>query len=166
MPPRRFTPAELAACTCPPMSSIFDGAVSAFAADCPTHGITESPGRGVGQEVTTACASSEERYDTPRPGDSPTRRWRSDVEWFADAMEAKLKANDHKGGWDADEPVELLRRLREETAELAKLVKPTGGISLVMLDDPERVAILAEAADVANFAMFIAELCAKGMVLK
>jgi hypothetical protein len=69
---------------------------------------------------------------------------RPEVLAFAQAMEAKLKENDHKGGWKACTPPWLMERLREEVHEPGSAV-------------PERV--LGEAADVANFAMFIADVC-------
>ncbi len=77
---------------------------------------------------------------------------RTEVQLFADAMEAKLKANDHKGGWKGCVPSWLLRRLAVEVRELTDAVKrrkegwPPGKIR-------------GEAADVANFAMMIADVC-------
>lgn len=67
------------------------------------------------------------------------------VRAFARAMEQELKANDHKGGWHDCDPAWLLGRLREETDELAGAVAAGG---------PD---VLAEAADVANYAMMIAD---------
>lgn len=84
-----------------------------------------------------------------------TRRWRREVEAFADAMEAQLRANDHKGGWKMDKPEDLFVRLTEEASELdheiaQKYIRET-------LFDPSEV--VKEAADVANFAMMIADVC-------
>lgn len=70
---------------------------------------------------------------------------------FARAMEAKLKENEHKGGWHDDLPDELMARLHEETEELENAIHPARN------RDPRRV--LREAADVANFAMMIADVC-------
>lgn len=67
---------------------------------------------------------------------------RQEVSWFSLEMERKLKANDHKGGWRDCSMDYLFRRLREEMDELA----------LAEGDD-----IIDEAADVANFAMMIAD---------
>ena len=61
-------------------------------------------------------------------------------------MEAKLRENDHKGGWQGDTATSLLKRLREETDEVEQAL---------MAWEPELV--LREAADVANFAMMIAD---------
>jgi hypothetical protein len=78
---------------------------------------------------------------------------RDDVRWFAVEMETKLRANDHKGHWrNCDFPY-LDRRLDEEIKELKS--------ALSRLDHPvtpeQRQRVIAEAADVANFAMMIAD---------
>jgi NTP pyrophosphatase (non-canonical NTP hydrolase) len=67
---------------------------------------------------------------------------------FAEEMESKLKANDHKGGWRNDSPWALLERLREEEEELAT--------AIARCASPEEIR--AEAANVANFAMMIADV--------
>lgn len=65
---------------------------------------------------------------------------RREVDWFADQMERVLQAHDDKGHW-SNCPIEyLLRRLREEVAELE--ANPSD---------------IDEAIDVANFAMMIAD---------
>lgn len=82
------------------------------------------------------------------------------VDVFAGRMKAKLAANAHKGdrdGWRCDPPHALLRRLREEVKELADLID----VALVNDDgtDPDFADKVAdECADVANFAMFIADV--------
>ena len=66
---------------------------------------------------------------------------------FAEVMEEKLAANRHKGdreGWRKESVEWLLGRLRVEVEELAAA------------EPDEQVA---EAADVANFCMFIADNC-------
>ena len=71
------------------------------------------------------------------------------VREFGSAMRGKLKANQHKGnraGWRTDSPQALLRRLREEVAELEHAVA-TGG------------DVRKESADVGNFAMMVADSC-------
>lgn len=70
---------------------------------------------------------------------------RDSVLAFAAQMERKLRANDHKGGWSNESPEWLLSRLREEVAELEQLVASGGP------------GVVGEAADVANFAMMVAE---------
>jgi len=71
---------------------------------------------------------------------------RDEVVWFARAMEAKLKANDHKHHWHGAEMNYLSVRLTQERKELSAAIASR---------DPER--ILNEAADIANFCMMIAD---------
>lgn len=71
------------------------------------------------------------------------------VLWFAAEMEAKLRENDHKGGWSECTVGYLVERLREETVELE-----------MALDAKPFDVVIREAADVANFAMMLADLCA------
>jgi NTP pyrophosphatase (non-canonical NTP hydrolase) len=96
--------------------------------------------------------------------------WRPAVVAFANAMEAKLRANDHKGGWDRDSPDALMARLEEEYAELRVVVHRhlyevramTGMRSVDEIPfgfGLTEEAVLGEAADVANFAMMIADVC-------
>ena len=73
---------------------------------------------------------------------------RKEVELFADAMERKLQANEHKGGWKHDSAMSLLPRLRQEVQELTRAV-----------GEGTDEDILSEAADVANFAMMVADVC-------
>ena len=74
------------------------------------------------------------------------RRWRPEVTNFADAMEAKLRKNDYKGHWHYTGLQYLSMRLTQEREELRRAVDR---------GNPEEV--LNEAADVANFAMMIAD---------
>ena len=76
---------------------------------------------------------------------------------FAKRMEAKLEKNRHKGdreGWLADDIDDLLERLREELCELDNAICDTHGNTA---DAWMAKQIANEAADVANFAMFIAD---------
>lgn len=89
---------------------------------------------------------------------------RESVMWFSREMEAKLAINDHKGGWAACDVRWLLKRLNEELEELQNVImtrqlesgyRSAGeGLSLI---DTDNEAIIKEAADVANFAMMIAD---------
>lgn len=89
--------------------------------------------------------------------------WRPEVVAFANIMEAKLQENDHKGGWKTDDAEDLFVRLGEECVELSE------AIGLWRIQDDWRSAALhllacrknvaREAADVANFAMMIADVC-------
>ena len=71
---------------------------------------------------------------------------RPEVAAFAQEMERKLRANDHKEHWSALSRQRLFMRLTQERTELRRACER---------GDP--VEILAEAADVANFAMMIAD---------
>ena len=79
---------------------------------------------------------------------------RPPVRALAQAMEHKLRANDHKGQWGtygmAYGPY-FLARLREEVAELE---------AAILAGESPR-AVLMEAADVANFALILADSYAK-----
>ena len=74
---------------------------------------------------------------------------RPEVQWFAEQMERKLRENDWKGGWQVDSYQSLCQRLKEEGSELEQLIPS------VLKDSPSHV--IGEAADVANFAMMIAD---------
>lgn len=78
---------------------------------------------------------------------------RPEVIAFAMAMEAKLQKNDHKGGWDGMTPRKLLQRLKQETRELDRLLPAR------RKSPGTRADVLGEAADVANFAMMVADVC-------
>lgn len=71
---------------------------------------------------------------------------RKEVVVFALAMEAKLRENDHKRHWRYLDRRTLSRRLTEEREELRKAFR---------IGNPDDV--LREAADVANFAMMLAD---------
>lgn len=75
---------------------------------------------------------------------------------FTDVMRAKLIANLHKPGWQGDKLSALLDRLVEETDELREaLLDPR-----CLRGDTDHV--VQEAADVANFAMMIADVAGLG----
>lgn len=76
---------------------------------------------------------------------------RAELVWFAEEMEKKLRENDHKGGWDGCDPWGLIVRTYEELGELCDAY--TSG------EDPDTV--IREAADVANFAMMVADIVRK-----
>lgn len=69
---------------------------------------------------------------------------RPQVLWFANEMERQLQANDHKTGWDRMAARQLLNRLKQETIELGRAIESGKNVA-------------EEAADVANFAMMIAD---------
>jgi NTP pyrophosphatase (non-canonical NTP hydrolase) len=79
-------------------------------------------------------------------------RLRPEVLAFAQIMEQKLRANDHKGGWKSDAPGPLFDRMLEEVNEAWQ----------AMLKWPRdtkayRDSLAGELADVANFAMMVAD---------
>ena len=87
---------------------------------------------------------------------SPTFRY---VLLFAARMEAKLAKNRHKGdrnGWINCNPDELAFRIENELAELEEALRRVRHKENIVVS--EREAIANEAADVANFAMMIADI--------
>ena len=78
------------------------------------------------------------------------------VDWFAPQMAAKLRQNRHKPNWRGEHMVALLRCLRAEVDELEEALAfylSTSG----ELRDGLAHQVYAEAADVANFAAFLAD---------
>ena len=96
-------------------------------------------------------AASPERVREQAIEDSPTWPW---VLAFAHEMEAKLAENRHKGdreGWARSGAYDLLHRLRQEADELELRIDHGCQNGL-----PEST-VIGEAAEVANFAMMIAD---------
>ena len=87
-----------------------------------------------------------------------SQRLRDSVESFAWEMERKLAMNDHREGWDDEEFSFFLRRIRQEVTELKKafnqLLDYRDGAPSVIA----RHAFTEECADIANFAMMIADV--------
>jgi len=78
---------------------------------------------------------------------------------FARRMEAKLAKNRHKGdrdGWITCNPDDLAFRIQDELNELQEALRRVRSKNNVVA--PEREAIINEAADVANFAMMVADI--------
>ena len=71
---------------------------------------------------------------------------RASVLWFAEMMELNLLANDHKGGWENETCEYLSGRFVEEVYEF-----------IDAMDSCNASDIIHEAADVANFAMMLAD---------
>jgi len=73
------------------------------------------------------------------------------VHAFALAMVAKLEQHKPKKGgregWEEDDPLDLMRRVQQEARELSKAINRS---------EPDET-VLAEAADVANMAMMVAD---------
>jgi len=77
--------------------------------------------------------------------DEKFRGMRPQLAWFANEMEQQLEANDHKSGWQYSTLKQLLRRLKQEVGELERAI------------EKGKPLVVEEAADVANFAMMIAD---------
>jgi hypothetical protein len=104
---------------------------------------------------------------------------RAPVDAFSQEMESVLRENDHKGGWSECAPHWLMRRLCEEFAELvqtfdagqhhravvAKVVQHLHDAGWLLyasglgLKSSNPTLTRIESADVANFAMMIADVC-------
>ncbi|HKY40736.1 MAG TPA: hypothetical protein VJN18_32600 [Polyangiaceae bacterium] len=80
------------------------------------------------------------------------------VQWFAEQMERKLRENDHKGGWDADNKYSLMNRIGQELRELRAVARKYAELHF---GDTTREQLaergVREAADVANMAMMVAD---------
>jgi NTP pyrophosphatase (non-canonical NTP hydrolase) len=90
---------------------------------------------------------------------------RPEVLVFAQAMERQLRANDEKGGWDQETLSWLFGSLQEEVEELQEVLG-LGKCTPCRCGSfpPSKVnpaAVVREAADVANFAMMLADNAAK-----
>ncbi|HUT60667.1 MAG TPA: hypothetical protein VNA25_22710 [Phycisphaerae bacterium] len=106
-----------------------------------------------GKRITDLIVKESEGYKMLRraePVGEPVA-WRPEVRAFATLMEERLRANDaEKGmaGWKAAPADRLMACLFREVAELGVAVHKLG---------PDDIA--HEAADVANFAMMVADVC-------
>lgn len=79
--------------------------------------------------------------DAPRPV----------VETFAEEMEKQLKANDHKGGWETSTNYWLMEGLKKNLAALRTCVNQEPKVLI------QQEEIMRRAANIANFAMMIAD---------
>lgn len=85
----------------------------------------------------------------------PTKlMWRPEVQAFAEAMERKLRQNDHKGGWKKESVAWLEKRLTEEGAELAHEIKKFRDKQ----ETADKERLLSEMADFMNFLMMLADV--------
>lgn len=74
-----------------------------------------------------------------------------EVAAFANEMKRKLALRASKGGWKGESPEMLLAALLEELNELIEALYPEEG-------EPDADAVRAEAADCANYLMFICDV--------
>jgi hypothetical protein len=107
------------------------------------------------EAVATRVLGVQEQIDAaPTPAPDRVRvldEYETAVANFAKVMLAKLRANADKGHWRYEGMGYLLRRLSDESGELKRDAKA---------DPLSPVEVMKEAADVANFAMMIAECAA------
>jgi len=83
---------------------------------------------------------------------------RKELQWFAEEMEAKLRENDHKSGWHGNTVRSLFQRLREESDELLVQSHPLQLDTIAeTLSREDACELIRECADIANFAMMIAD---------
>jgi hypothetical protein len=84
---------------------------------------------------------------------------RKEVLQFAEEMENKLRQNDHKGHWLNCRWYEIFPRIMDERDELLAAIKPrelhTMNHNLTLQQKRE---IISECADIANFAMMVADI--------
>lgn len=112
-------------------------------------------------ELLASCTVSAATTTPVAPSTDAGSGWRPEVRAFADLMEQTLRKNDHKGTWKGEARLWLLSRLREEVQELEEAISYAQ--SYDTSDRGARInpwgAVGREAADVANFAMMIADVC-------
>lgn len=77
---------------------------------------------------------------------------RPEVIWFALQMEGKLRENDHKEGWRDEHLFYLINSLDRERRELWEALNEPD------LTEKHAREIIRECADVANFALMIADV--------
>ena len=87
---------------------------------------------------------------------------RKEIKWFCEEMENKLKKNDYKTHWTKTWVPNLFMSLSSEVSELKKLKHKysLGGETKVEkpLTKTDRKNIVGECADIANYAMMIADI--------
>lgn len=104
-----------------------------------------NPDSGITYEVGFTDPSVIGQYNMP-------------LTWFAGEMEKKLLKNTHKGGWEAMRPYELYSLLNKESVELYSALEALSTEwSLGRPVATEARDVIKECADVANFAMMLAE---------
>jgi len=88
------------------------------------------------------------------------------VQQFALLMEQKLRENDAKGGWHGESTGWLMSRLHQEAEEVTRAIVAQDIVRSLPQTRETAVTLIAlrrniarEAADVANFAMMIADMC-------
>ncbi|WP_144940144.1 hypothetical protein [Paenibacillus sp. 32O-W] len=94
-----------------------------------------------------------------QPGSEHVRK---EVQWFAQQMEERLKANDHKGGWDRETIEWLKERLFQNYRDLeTSILNIRAWQENGDLTDREINRLIGDCADIANRAMMIADVSRK-----
>lgn len=87
---------------------------------------------------------------------------RAEIQRFAGAMEKALQENDHKGGWKNESvnflTVEAECHLKCLEMQARRLIQD-GAYEPVETTAELKAKILDDAADVANFALMVADIC-------
>jgi len=81
---------------------------------------------------------------------------RSEVKAFSEIMEQKLKENDHKSHWGNLENSWLIGRLKDELKELENAIYKAPSQDAEWQEKLD-IELQRECADIANFAMMIAD---------
>lgn len=76
---------------------------------------------------------------------------------FALLMEARLRANDYREGWRGLGTLQILAGLQASLADLLRQLAPATAAANTAAAPAQREAIAVEAANIANWAMFIAD---------
>lgn len=92
--------------------------------------------------------TGESKITKPDFKDKPD--YEPEIKQLVDAMRYKLKKNAHKGRWEDLTIADAIKRLREEVVELEEAASRDSEIEIIL-----------EAADVANFALIVANLATK-----
>ena len=103
----------------------------------------------------------EQTYERKaRKSDITLAECRPQVLSFAILMEEVLRENDHKGGWEDCDLEDLSQRIWGEAFELSAAVRPFYQAICMgdAVSDLMQIEIGNEAADVANYAMMVADL--------
>ncbi len=100
------------------------------------------------KHISKALGDAPAAATTEVTGDWPLPSIRRVVLRFAVEMERELRENDWKGGWDDEDPETLFESLEEEVDELDGAVDESV---------PGNDSVRAEAVDVANYAMMLAD---------
>jgi NTP pyrophosphatase (non-canonical NTP hydrolase) len=84
---------------------------------------------------------------------------RPSLQRFAELMEKTLRENDHKGGWENMSTSSIMRRIDEELGELkdARIIMEHAAFTRSTTFAARCRQVAKEAADVANFAMMLAD---------